>query len=184
MAKIALLFANGTEEVEALTVVDILRRAKLDLDIVSVAGTKKVTGSHDITIEADAVIEDYDFAAIDMLVIPGGMPGTNNIEEHPMVQEILKKVNNAGKYLCAICAAPKVLGHAGFLKDKKACSYPGFEKELLGAKVCYDEVSVDGKYITSRGLGTAIPFALACLEALTDADTAKSMAEKIVFNQI
>lgn len=184
MAKIALLFANGTEEVEALTVVDILRRAKLDLDIVSVSGDIKVTGSHDITIMADALIEDYDFNAADMLIIPGGMPGTNNIEAHPLVQEILPKLNEAGKYLCAICAAPKVLGHAGLLNGKKACSYPGIESELTGAKVCFDEVSVDGKCITSRGLGTAIPFALACLEALTDEDTAREMAVKIVYNQI
>ena len=184
MSKIALLFANGTEEVEALTVVDVLRRAQLDLDIVSITGEKKVTGSHNITIEADAVIEEYDFDSIDMLVIPGGMPGTNNIEAHPLVQEAIKKLNAKGKYLCAICAAPKVLGHAGILTGKKACAYPGVETELTGANVSFDEVSVDGKVITSRGLGTAIPFSLACLEALTDTETATDMAKKIVFKQM
>ena len=164
MTKVALLFSNGTEECEALIVVDILRRAGMDLKIVSVSGDKTVTGSHDIKVVADELIEEHDFAADDVLVIPGGMPGTNLIEANEYAQKAIKLMADSNKYVCAICAAPKILGHGGYLVGKNACIYPGMDAELTGAKVNHDEVNVDGKFITSRGLGTAIPFALAIME--------------------
>jgi len=181
MTKVALLFAEGTEECEALNVVDILRRAGMDLSVISISGDKKVTGSHAITIIADEMIEEHDFSSDDLLVIPGGMPGTDYMEKHPLVQQAIKDMNDAGKYVCAICAAPRILGHGGYLKGKKASIYPGLEGELTGAAVNFEEVNRDGNIITSRGLGTAIPFALEIISALQGEPAAKRMAEKIVF---
>lgn len=183
MAKIALLFTTGTEECEALNVVDILRRAGEDLSVISVSGDRTVTGSHDITIVADEVIEEHDFSADDVLIIPGGAPGTDNLEASKYVQKAIDDMNAKGKLICAICAAPKILGHKGLLKGRKAGIYPGLEKELEGAEVSFDDVSVDGNFVTSRGLGTAIPFALAILSSLEGKNVADVMAERIVFGR-
>ena len=181
MVKVGLLFAQGTEECEALNVADILRRAGMELSIISVDGAKKVTGSHDITIMADETIEEHNFLEDEVLVIPGGMPGTNNIEQNPVAKQAIDDLYKAGKYVCAICAAPKILGHGGYLDGKKACIYPGLEGELTGAEVCYEEVVRDGNIITSRGLGTAIPFALEIISSVQGKDRADEMAKKIVF---
>lgn len=183
MAKVALLFSTGTEECEALNVVDILRRAGMELSIVSISGDKKVTGSHNITIIADELIEEHDFADDDVLVIPGGMPGTNLIEANELAQAAIKLMSDNNKYVCAICAAPKILGHGGYLVGKKACIYPGMDEELTGALVNHEEVNVDGKFITSRGLGTAIPFALAIIGEVNGQQAAEKMANTIVFRQ-
>ena len=181
MAKIALLFTTGTEECEALNVADILRRAGEDLSIISVSGEKTVTGSHDITIVADEIIEGHDFKDDDVLIIPGGAPGTDNLEASEYVQQAIDMFSAEDKLICAICAAPKILGHKGLLQGRKAGIYPGLEAELEGANVSFDEVSVDGKYVTSRGLGTAIPFALTILSILEGNKAADIMAERIVF---
>ena len=181
MARIALMFANGTEEVEALTVVDLVRRAGIDCSIVSVTGKREALSSHNVLITADETIEEHDFSKDDMLVFPGGMPGTNNVEAHPLVQKAIKEAAAADKYLAAICAAPKILAHAGLLKGRKAGIYPGMEAELEGSKVSYDSVSVDGKFITSRGLGTAIDFGLKIIETLTDKETADKIAKAVVY---
>ena len=182
MVKVALLFAQGTEECEALNVADILRRAGMELSIISISGARKVTGSHNITIYADEIIEEHDFSKDDALVIPGGMPGTNHMEEHPLVQKAIKDVDEKNGYVCAICAAPRILGHGGYVKGKNACIYPGLEKELEGATVNYEKVNRDGNIITSRGLGTAIPFALEIIRAFQGDAKADEMAEKIVYN--
>lgn len=181
MAKIALLFTTGTEECEALNVVDILRRAGEKVSIISVSGDKKVTGSHDITIIADEIIEEHDFMDDDVLIIPGGMPGTNNLEANDSVQKAIDLLVSRDKLVCAICAAPKILGHKGLLAGRKAGIYPGMDKELTGANVSYDEVSVDGNFITGRGLGTAIPFGLEILAKLQGREASDAMAAKIVF---
>lgn len=181
MAKIALLFTTGTEECEALNVVDILRRAGEELSIVAVSDNKTVTGSHDITILADEIISEHDFSKDDVLIIPGGAPGTDNLEADSFVQKAVDEMNSKGKLICAICAAPKILGHKGLLKGRKAGIYPGLEAELEGANVSFDEVSIDGNFVTSRGLGTAIPFALAILSILEGKDVSDTMAERIVF---
>lgn len=183
MAKIALLFENGTEEVEALTVVDLVRRVGIDCKVVSASGHKQLEGARKIKVTADEVIEDHDFSQDDMLVIPGGMPGTNNLEANELVQKAIRYMNDNDKYLAAICAAPKILGHAGLLKDKKASIYPGMDDELVGAKVSHDPVSVDGKFITSRGVGTAIEFALTIIETLTDRKTADDLAKAVVYSR-
>lgn len=181
MKKIAVFFAEGFEEIEALTVVDLCRRAGIDTLMVSVAGQKAVTGSHKIAVAMDAAFEDVDFTQLDMIVLPGGMPGTKNLEAHSGLMTQVDAFYAAGKGVAAICAAPSILGHRGLLKGRKACSYPGFEKELEGAEVVYDSVAVSDHVITSRGMGCAIDFSLAIIEALCEKETAEKMAEAIIY---
>lgn len=181
MAKALIFLATSFEEVEALTVVDLLRRAKVEIDMVSITGEKTVTGSHGIAVGADKLIEEVDFAEADALILPGGMPGTRNLQNHALLNEELKKANEAGKLVCAICAAPLVLGGNHILEGKKASCYPGFEEELLGAKVSYDPVSHDGNVITSRGLGTAIAFASEIIATLCSEEEAKSIEESVIY---
>ena len=181
MKHIAIFLAEGFEEVEALTVVDICRRAGLKMDMVSVGGSRQVTSSHKVTVCADKMLAEVNFDELDMIVLPGGMPGTGNLEACEELMEQLDAFYNGGKYLAAICAAPSIFGHRGFLTDRKACCYPGFESHLTGAKVSADQVSVDGNVITSRGLGTAIPFALAIAGIFCGAGKAEEIAKGIVY---
>jgi 4-methyl-5(b-hydroxyethyl)-thiazole monophosphate biosynthesis len=181
MAKVNVFFATGTEEVEALTVVDILRRAKVETEMISTTGDIYVTGSHGITVKMDRLIEDIDDSA-DMIVLPGGIPGVPNLLGNKLLNDIIYKYDKAdGKHLAAICAAPTIYGKLGLLKGRKACCYPGMEDGLEGATVSYDGVVHDDKYITSRGLGTAIPFALELVSVLVDDATADQLAHKIVY---
>ncbi|MCI8409317.1 MAG: DJ-1/PfpI family protein [Lachnospiraceae bacterium] len=181
MAKTLIFLATGFEEIEGLMVVDLLRRAKIDIQMVSITGDIMVTGSHGITVKADTLIEDVDFSKADALVLPGGMPGTRNLQAHNLLNEELKKANEAGKLLCAICAAPLVLGTNHILEGKKACCYPGFEDELLGAITNENPVTHDGNTITSRGLGTAIAFAAEIITTLCDKGTADQVLESIIY---
>ena len=181
MSKVCVFFAAGYEEIEALTVVDILRRASIDVEMVSITGEKKVTGSHNITVEMDKLFNEVDFESIDMLVLPGGMPGTKNLEAFEPLMDKIDDFYNKGKYIAAICAAPSIFGHKGILKGKKACSYPSFESHLEGADVTREPAAVDNNVITGRGMGTAIPFALAILKELKGSEAAASMKESIVF---
>ena len=181
MSKICIFFAPGYEEIEALTVVDILRRANIDIDMVSITDEKKVTGSHNITVEMDKLFNEVDFDGVDMLVLPGGMPGTKNLEAFTPLMNKIDDFYNKGKYIAAICAAPSIFGHKGILKGKKACSYPTFESHLEGAEVIKEPAVVDGNIITGRGMGAAIPFALAILKELKGEEAADSMKESIVF---
>ncbi len=183
MSKVLIFLAEGHEEIEALTVVDLLRRAKIDIDTVSITGNRQVTGSHGITTTADKLIEEADFASADMLVLPGGMPGTLNLEACQLLMEQVHAFNDAGKYIAAICAAPTVFGRAGLLKGKKACCYPDMEGDLLEAEVSYDDVNVAGNVITSRGMGTAIEFGLTIIEVFQGKEAADAMAAKIVYTR-
>lgn len=182
MTKTAIFMADGFEEIEALTVVDLLRRASIEITTVSISGGKKVTGSHQITVEADALLEDIDFDSLDMLILPGGMPGTTNLEQCKPLTEKIKEFDEKGKMLCAICAAPTVFGGLGILKGKKACCFPGREGDLIGADVQTTSVTKDGHFITSRGMGTAIDFALAIIEHYQGKDASNDMAKKIVYS--
>ncbi|MCR4758368.1 MAG: DJ-1/PfpI family protein [Butyrivibrio sp.] len=183
MAKTALFLANGFEEIEALTVVDLLRRQGIEITTVSITDAVEVTGSHNITVKADTVLGKVDFSSFDMLILPGGQPGTTNLGNCKALTEELIKHNDAGKDLAAICAAPTVYGKLGLLQGKKACCYPGCEEGLLGADVQTTEVTVDGNFITSRGMGTAIPFGLAIIERFCGKAAADDMAKKIVFSK-
>lgn len=160
MSKIGIFMADGCEEIEGLTVVDVVRRAKMEIVTISITGKKEVTGSHNVTFFADALASEVNYDELDGIVLPGGMPGTLNLGANEIVNKVIKEFAAAGKLVCAICAAPSVLGMAGILEGKKATCHPGFEEKLIGATTSEDEVVVDGNIITSRGMGTAIAFAL------------------------
>lgn len=181
MKRIAIFFAEGYEEIEALTVVDLCRRAGIQADMVSVTDSLQVTGSHNIPVMTDKFLADVDFDALDMIVLPGGMPGTRNLEKVPVLMEQVKAFAASGKYIAAICAAPSVFGHLGLLQGKTACCYPGFEEELAGAKVSYNSCEADENIITGRGMGCAIDFSLKIIEKLENGDISSEIGQKIIY---
>lgn len=181
MAKVYIFLADGFEEIEALTVVDLLRRANIDIVTISMTGNMLVTGSHRITTVAEALFNNLDYSDADMLVLPGGMPGTKNLGEHPGLDALLKDFAAKKKKIAAICAAPRVLGTKGLLEGKKATCYPGYEEMLQGAKIMKEDVVVDGNIITSRGMGTAIDFSLAIIRKLKGAEEAKRISDQIQY---
>jgi 4-methyl-5(b-hydroxyethyl)-thiazole monophosphate biosynthesis len=171
MKKIAVLLAEGFEEVEAVTPIDFLRRGGVEVVTAGVGGTT-VTGAHGVPFTADALLQDVP-AELDGVVIPGGMPGAANIAKSAVAVELVKKLFAAGKLVAAICAAPGVvLGPNGFLKGRRFTCYPGYEKDVPGAFFSEDRVVVDGNLITSRGPGTAAEFALALVERLAGKEAA------------
>lgn len=162
--------ADGCEEIEGLTVVDLVRRAGMEISMISISGKKEVTSSHKVTFLADALASDVNYEELDGIVLPGGMPGTLNLGADATVNTIVQKFAAEGKMVAAICAAPSVLGAAGVLEGKMATCHPGFEEKLTGADVRSDAVVVDGNIITSRGMGTAVDFGLAIVEFLSEQD--------------
>lgn len=181
MAEVYLFLADGFEEIEALTVVDLLRRADIEIETVSLNGTSEVEGAHQITVKADQIFQAEAYDDGRMLVLPGGMPGTNALMAHEELRELLFAYRNAGKTLAAICAAPSVLGMNGLLRGKRATCFPGFEDKLLGAEYLQDRVVKDENIITSRGFGTAIEFALEIITELRDKELAWTLAKSIQF---
>lgn len=163
---VGVFLAKGFEEVEALTVVDILRRGGVDVETVSISKDKEVAGTHKINVQADTTIDAFDFDSCTMIVLPGGMPGTNNLNQCQKLREQIKAFDEAEKYVAAICAAPLVLGDLGLLEGKKCTIYPGMEDRLIGGKPKKDSVVQDGNIITSRGPGKAMTFALYLLETV------------------
>lgn len=180
--RLAIMMADGCEEIEGLTVVDLVRRAGMEIDMVSVNGKDSFTGSHGIEIKADLKLESADMDSYDGVILPGGMPGTRNLAAHTGVCDAVKKANATGKLIAAICAAPSVFGGLGLLEGKKATSYPGFEEEMPGCTYLTDKVVVDGNIITSRGMGTAIDFSLAIIEYCIDKATADKLSKGIIFS--
>ncbi len=180
MSRVNMFFANGYEEVEALTVVDLLRRVGIRVDMISITDDMVVTGSHGIPVTMDKLFDDADEA--DMIVLPGGMPGTTNLMSFDRLGDMIKDYCNSGRYIAAICAAPTVFGKLGLLKDRRATCYPGMEEELCCEEALEDAVVIDGKIITSRGLGTAIDFALAIIRVLVNEETADNLTDKIVYS--
>ena len=179
--RVCVFFADGLEEIEGLTVVDLLRRADIPISIVSVTGNKMITGAHDIKIEADMLFEDVDFSDVGMLVLPGGMPGTNHLKAHEGLRCLLQEFNTEGKYIAAICAAPSVLGQLNILAGKRATCYPGFENQLSGALFSEDNCVTDGKIITSRGMGTAIDFAAEIISIIKGRAVADALKKAIIY---
>ncbi len=172
--------ANGFEEIEAITIIDILRRAEKEVITVGI-GDNIIRGAHGMVVVADTqdnMIELDD--KLEMIFLPGGMPGTLNLERSAVVQSAIDYCVENDKYIAAICAAPSILGHKGILGGKKACCYPGFEQELKGADVNYDAVNADGKIVTSRGAGTAIKLALKLVELFTSPERSKLMGDSLV----
>lgn len=184
MKKIAVFFAEGYEEIEALTVVDMCRRAGIETEMVSVTDALTVTGAHNIPVVMDKTISDLDFTTLDMIVLPGGMPGTINLENTPVLMNQVKIFAETGKYVAAICAAPSVLGHLGILEGKTACCFPGFEEELTGAAVTFNSCEADGNVITARGMGCAIDFSVEIINTLSDGAKGDEIASKIVYKKI
>ncbi|MBQ8164135.1 MAG: DJ-1/PfpI family protein [Clostridia bacterium] len=177
-----LFLADGFEEIEALYTLDVLRRASIDVKTVGVTG-KTATGSHKIPVVCD-VLEDEispndDF---DMIILPGGLPGAYNLDNSKAVSAFIDKAYKSNKFICAICAAPFILGKRGILNGKKATCFPGFEKELTGAYVQNCGCVRDGNIITGRAMGSAHEFALEILKALSSEESAEKMKKAIILD--
>ncbi len=171
---IPVFLANGFEEIEALATVDILRRAGVDVVTVGV-GSKTPVGAHGITVCADIGEDMLNIHSIDGVVLPGGMPGTTNLEASTVVQQAVAFAVKNNLLAAAICAAPSILGHGGYLLDKKATCYPGFEQELTNAIVTNSGIVVDGNIITASGAGVAVDFALELVRYLVSTDVADTI---------
>jgi len=180
--KIGIFMANGLEEVECLTTVDLLRRAGIEVFMISIQHEKFVTGAHSITIATDFLLNEPDYDTLDGIILPGGMPGTLYLQENEIVCHVVRKFASSGKLIAAICAAPTVFGHLGLLEGRTATCYPTMEDGLLGAVFTEDAVATDGNIITSRGVGTAIDFSLAIIAYLLDTQTADEIAKQIVYS--
>ncbi len=182
MSKAVVFFANGTEECEALLVVDLLRRAGVRVIIASASGSREIVSSHAVHLAADALAEEVDYSDVDLVVLPGGIPGTPNLEANETVCRVVRQfAADERKKLAAICAAPSILGHLGLLQGKKATSHAKFRDQLTGAAVLDTEVVVDGRLITSFGLGGAIPFALELVKELAGESEAARIRDAIEY---
>ncbi len=169
--------AIGFEEVEAIAPVDLLRRAGKEVQTVSVTGGKTVNGAHGIPVVADLLFEEADFSDAELLMLPGGMPGTTNLGAHEGLCALLKEQSAKGGRIAAICAAPTVLGALGILEGKKATCYPGCESGMSGAFPQTDTVVTDGNITTSKGPGTAVAYGLELVRLLYDEKTANELAD-------
>ncbi len=173
--------AHGFEEIEAITVVDLLRRANIQVRTVSLMEDKVVYGSRGIGVETDIFFREGNYDKCAMLVLPGGMPGTTNLCNHKELNEELKEYYLRGKPIAAICAAPMVLGRSGILAGHEATIYPGMEEELIGAVKKDDDVVVSGNLITAKGPGIAIKFALAIIDKLKGTEKAEEIAKELLY---
>ncbi len=165
MKRVLVPLAEGFEELEAVTIIDILRRAGVEVVVASLAGSP-VTGAHDIQVAADAPLAALVAQDFDMIALPGGMPGAEHLKNDPRIAALVCRLHAAGRPVAAICAAPMVLAAAGVLQGRRATSYPGFLADAAASTVVGDAVVVDRGVITSRGPGTALDFALALVEEL------------------
>lgn len=182
MSKVYIFFADGFEEIEALAVADVLRRGGVETFMVSLTDSAYVTSSHKVTVKCDIRFDESDYSDGDMLVLPGGMPGTNALMAHEGLRDLLFEYRNEEKKLAAICAAPSVLGMNGLLKGRKAICFPGFEDKLLGAEVQTDQkVVTDGNIITAKGMGVAVEFGLEILKELEGEAASQKVASAIQY---
>lgn len=181
MSKALIFLADGFEEIEGLTVADLLRREGIETQMVAVTGSLDIMGSHGIQVRADVLFENVDTSRTELFVLPGGMPGTKHLAAHEALGKLLQDAAASGRKVAAICAAPSVLGGLGILKGRRAACYPGFEDQLVGAEVSKEQVVVSGNIITSRGMGTAIPFGLELVAQMKDRASADKLAENIIF---
>ena len=181
--KTAIFLADGYEEIEALTVVDMLRRARITCDMISAGDEIETVGSHGIRVKADYLVSEIDFNEYECMILPGGNPGTKNLEANQYLMSKLDDFYIKGKLICAICAAPTIFAHRGYLNEKTAVCYPALESELEGASIPEEEVVKDGNIITSRGMGTSIAFAAKIIETLIDEKTAEDLLKAVVYKQ-
>lgn len=180
MVKVAVILADGFEEIEALTPVDVFRRANIDCDMLGLVG-EKVIGSHAIPVLADKVFNG-DLSAYDMVVLPGGMPGSINLRDHEMLIQSLQNHAASGKYVAAICAAPIVLNRAGLLEGKNYTCFPGQEANISSGNHQTELVVIDGNIVTSRGAGTALEFSYQLVDLL--GGNGKQLAHTMVYDQL
>jgi 4-methyl-5(b-hydroxyethyl)-thiazole monophosphate biosynthesis len=180
MKKIAVHLAEGFEEIEAISIIDVLRRAELSVTIVSVTENLEVTGSHGIKVFADMLFSNVNYEMIDMIILPGGMPGAANLNEHLGLREQILNFNESKKLLAAICAAPLVFGNLGILKNKKATCFPGYENQLHGAIATGENIEVSENIITGKGAGVTIDFALKIVEILKGKKFADELSKKMI----
>ena len=180
MAKVCVHLATGFEELEAVTMLDVLRRAGIEVLMVSMTKEKAVTSTRGLTVLTDILFEDVDYDGIDMIVLPGGIPGSTNLAAHEGLKQKIIQFTNQGKYLAAICAAPIVYGQMGLLKGKAAVCYPGYEKYLDGAEIVTERVVQTQNFITSKGPGTSLEFGLKLVEILKDKDTAEMVKKAML----
>lgn len=177
-----ILLAEGFEEVEALTPVDLLRRAGIETKLVGVTG-ETVCGARGISVVTDLGMDEIDLSSADMLVLPGGMPGTTNLYADNRVTDAVRTMADADKYVAAICAAPSIiLGGMGLLEGRKATCYPGMEDGMKGAEAVKTTCGTDGKFITSCGVGGALDFACALITALAGREKADEIASSVVYH--
>jgi len=172
--------AEGFEEIEAVVVIDVLRRAGAEVIAASLDATELVVGSHGIAVRPDLELAAVESADVDMVVLPGGMPGAQHLTDHPAVQSLLVAASDRGAMIAAICAAPMALGPSGAVSDKHVTSYPGFDDRFEHGEYRTERVVVDGEVITSRGPGTAMEFALTLTERLFGADRRATLAEAML----
>lgn len=176
--------ANGFEDIEALAPVDILRRGGVKVATVSINDDKKVESAHGITVLADTTFDAVnDFDDADLLVLPGGMPGAKNLNEHEGVKQALLRQHAQGKRIAAICAAPLVFGGLGLLQGRKATCYPGFEGTLTGAEYTAEPVTVDGNITTGKGPGAAMAFGYQLLSYFTDEATVEALKQGMMYSE-
>lgn len=169
--KCMIFLADGFEDCEAMITVDMLRRAGVKIDTVTINETREVTASHGVTMLADRVLKETDPAAYDVMILPGGKKGTANLEKNESVREAILNHVKAGKLMCAICAAPSILGHLGLLKGKKYTCFPSFKDDSCGGEYQMELAVTDGSLITGRGMGATIEFARQILMKLVDEKT-------------
>ena len=185
--RVAVFFANGLEECEALVLTDLLFRAGVPCDKVSITDNLAVTSSHEVTVVCDRTIadDDFDFDAYDMLVLPGGIPGTPNLKACAPLMEQVARFHRKGKMIAAICAAPSIFAQLGLLKGVRATCNPSVESILLdgGADLVRENAVTTGNIITSRAMGTAIPFALAIVEHYLGKEKADDLGRNILYYQ-
>jgi 4-methyl-5(b-hydroxyethyl)-thiazole monophosphate biosynthesis len=179
MTKIIVILATGFEEMEAIVPVDVWRRAGFEVQTASIRSEKIVIGSHNIPVIADTTVEEAEFETAHMIFLPGGMPGAKNLDNNQFLKNKLIEFNQKGKILGAICAAPLVLGHNNMLEGKTATCFPGFEHEMINAKVSSRSVETDKNIITGKGAGVALEFALTVVAYFENKSFANQLAKKM-----
>ncbi len=178
--KAFVLLANGFEEVEAITPIDVLRRAGIEVTTLSIHESKKLLGAHNVIIAADALLADKIDESADIIITPGGMPGSKHLKESTLVQKMLKKQHEENRYIASICASPIVLESSGVIKDTNFTCYPGFESEIQSGNFVDDRIVHDKKIVTAKGPGVAMEFSLKLVEILKGKEAADNIKQAMI----
>ena len=176
---IYMFLADGFEEIEALCPLDLIRRAGIEIKTVGV-GSDFITGAHGITVRADLADNEFKYDNVDMVFLPGGMPGTLNLAKSDTVVNAINEASSSGAYIAAICAAPSILGDMGLLRGKEAICYPGFEDRLTGATVSDKRVVLDGKILTAAGMGVALDMGLEIVKIFCGKEASEKLRSAVI----